>query len=79
MGIKDDLVQFMELDAEILETEQLLKSKRGLNPWVYSRYQDGVSTRLSAIYSEHNPKAVTRLQQQRDDLAAQIENMLAAF
>ncbi len=67
--------QLIELDVEILEAKKRSRSGLGQNAWLGSRYQDGVSTRLEAIYSEQNPGVVARLQQQRDELAAQIESM----
>ncbi len=76
MAIKDDLVQqLMELEADILEAKKRLEEGRGQHAWLGSRYRDGISAKLDAIYSEQAPAVVARLQQQRDELVGQIENM----
>ncbi len=73
---KDDLVQqLMELEADILEAKKRPGEGRGQNAWLGSRYRDGISAKLDAICSEQAPAVVARLQQQRDELVAQIKNM----
>ena len=76
MAIKDELVQqLLELEADILEAKKRLRSDMAHNAWHGSRYRDEISARLDAIYAEVSPAVVNRLQQQRDELAAQIEKM----
>ena len=76
MAIKDELVQqLLELESELLEAKKRLGEGGGQHAWQGSRYRDGTSTKLDAIYSEASPAAVARLQQQRDALAAQIKKI----
>lgn len=67
--------QLLELEADILEAKMRPGEGRGQHAWLGSRYQDGMSTQLDAIYSEASTAVVARLQQQRDELVGQIENM----
>ena len=73
---KDEPVQqLLELKTKIPETTKRLRSDKEQNAWHGSRYRDGMSTRLDAIYSEQDPAVIASLQQQREALGAQTKKM----